>query len=282
MRRKNSPRPRRPSHAHPAQVGKFGIITGFDDETKEAEFERASKEITLRILVTHTSGYTYDWFYPTLLRWRASRNEIHWAGERVEQKATIPLIFAPGTAFAYGVGMDWTGKAVECVTNSTLEEYMRQYIWDPLDMTDITFHPLQREDMQGRIADLSSLGPEGKGPAVLESEMDILGGATEPFGGGGAFASTEAFFTFLHAVPQRNPLLLSPASFEELFRPQLSPAHKASLNESLYSDPLKAQYLVMELDQGIRKTWCLADLLCEDGQEGRSDPGLCFGAGCRV
>jgi CubicO group peptidase (beta-lactamase class C family) len=233
------------------EVGKFGIITDFDDETKEAEFEKPGAEITLRMLVTHTSGYTYDCFHPTLLRWRASRNEIPWAGEGVEQKAIIPLVFAPGTAFAYGVGVDWTGKAVERVTNSTLEEYMRQYIWGPLDITDITFHPLQREDMQGRVANLSSLGPEGKGPAVLESEMDILGGAMEPFGGGGAFASTEAFFTFLHAVLQRNPLLSSPASFEELFRPQLSPALKASLNEYLYSDPLKAQYSSWSLIRGL-------------------------------
>jgi CubicO group peptidase (beta-lactamase class C family) len=110
------------------EMGKHGIITGFDDDKNEACFEADSTPITLRMLLCHTSGHEYDWLNPVLGKWRASRNEIPWSGPLLTDKSAIPLVFKPGTNFAYGAGADWAGRLVEIASGMTLEDYMRKHI----------------------------------------------------------------------------------------------------------------------------------------------------------
>jgi CubicO group peptidase (beta-lactamase class C family) len=200
-------------------------------------------------------------------------------GETVEQKATLPLVFEPGKEFAYGVGVDWAGKMVERVTGKVLEEYMKEKIWGPLGIKDITFYPKQRADMEGRIAGMSNLGESGECPATDDPEFDVLGGATDCLGGGGAFASTEAYFTFLRAILRHDQKLLSSASFDELLKPQLSQELKVFFNDYLHSDPLRAQYLGMGISSEVKKTWCFAGMMCEDGQIDRFSRGTIFWGG---
>ena len=61
---------------------------------------------------------------PLLQKWRASRGEVPWSGPTVEEKSTLPLLFEPGTSWAYGAGFDWAGKMIERVTGQSLESYM--------------------------------------------------------------------------------------------------------------------------------------------------------------
>ncbi|KAF2727657.1 beta-lactamase/transpeptidase-like protein [Polyplosphaeria fusca] len=261
------------------EVGKYDIITGWDDETNQGIFQSITTPITLRMLLTHTSGHAYDWFRPALKNWRASRGEQPWLGATVEQKATIPLVFAPGTQFAYGVGVDWAGKMVERVTGQTLEVFMKERIWEPLGMRDVTFWPKERGEFEGRMAGMNRLGENGEGRAEEVPGFDIGGGATDCLGGGGAFASTKAYFTFLQAVLRRDEKILKKTSWQELFRPQLSPELKAFFNEYLHADPLRAQYLAMGIPASITKTWCFAGMICEDAQEGRFSAGTVFWGG---
>ncbi|KAL1602387.1 hypothetical protein SLS60_005803 [Paraconiothyrium brasiliense] len=100
------------------EVGKYGIMTDFDDEKNEGVFEPHRTPITLRHLLSHTSGYEYDWFNPLLAKWRASRNELPWTGPTVEDKSTLPLLFEPGTSFRYSGGPDWAGKLLERLTGT--------------------------------------------------------------------------------------------------------------------------------------------------------------------
>ena len=109
-------------------MGKYGLITGFDDEKSEASFEADSTPITLRMLLCHTSGHEYDWFSPVLGKWRASRNEVPWSGPLLTDKCAIPLVFKPGTNFAYGAGSDWAGRLVEVASGVTLDEFMHKHI----------------------------------------------------------------------------------------------------------------------------------------------------------
>jgi hypothetical protein len=66
------------------------ITTGFDDAKNSAILSPntvGTTAITLRMLLSHTSGHEYDWFSPLLARWRASRNEQPWTGPTVEHKS---------------------------------------------------------------------------------------------------------------------------------------------------------------------------------------------------
>lgn len=110
------------------EMGRYGVITGFDDDKGQATFEADSTPVTVRMLLSHTSGHEYDWLNPLLGKWRASRNEVPWSGPLLTDKSAIPLVFTPGTGFAYGGGSDWAGRMVEIASGVTLEEFMRKHI----------------------------------------------------------------------------------------------------------------------------------------------------------
>jgi CubicO group peptidase (beta-lactamase class C family) len=231
------------------------------------------------MLLSHTSGQEYDWLNPLLGKWRESRNEQPWTGETVEQKSTVPLVFEPGTSFAYGGGLDWAGKMIEKATEKTLEEFMAEKIWRPLGINDITFYPWRRADMKYRMATFSTLSETDEGPAEDKSEYDILMGGTDCLGGGGAFASAEGYFVFLQAVLRRDARILTDESWTELFKPQLDAKCKRALNGYLCSTPAHTQFLGMHVPPSIVKNWSFAGLICEEGQEGRMRKGSIFWGG---
>ena len=55
-----------------------------------------------------------------------------------------PLAFQPGTAWEYGIGIDWLGVLIEKISGKRLERYFQDHIFGPLGMTDTTFE-LQQE-----------------------------------------------------------------------------------------------------------------------------------------
>lgn len=262
------------------EMGKHGIITGFDDQNNSAVLEADSTPITLRMLLCHTSGHEYDWFNPLLGKWRASRNEEPWTGPTVEHKSALPLVFRPGTGFAYGAGHDWAGKLVELATGTTLDDFMRTRIWVPLGIeNDISFYPKTHPHMRHRMADISTLNEKGEPPAVDAPFFDILFGGTDCLGGGGLFASAEAYYKFLSAVFCRDPKLLAPESYTELFRPQLDEKAEKIFNEYLAMSPVHTQFLRLGIPESITMTWSLAGMVAKDRCEGRFETGTVFWAG---
>lgn len=68
---------------------------------------KTSNEITLRQLLCHTSGISYDIFTPILMAWRASRKEGPQSlGGSVADAHSCPLVFEPGEGWAYSGGID--------------------------------------------------------------------------------------------------------------------------------------------------------------------------------
>ncbi|KAI2618278.1 beta-lactamase/transpeptidase-like protein [Hypomontagnella submonticulosa] len=261
------------------EIGKYGIITGFDDAKHTATFEPTSTPITMRMLLSHTSGHEYDWASPLLGKWRASRGETPWFGPTVETKSAIPLTFAPGTGFAYGGGHDWAGKAVEVASKMSLDEFMRARIWTPLGIeNDASFYPKAKDAMKDRLADISTLDEKGEPPAKDAGGFDVVNG-TDCFGGAGVYASAKAYSTFLTAVLRRDARLLKPASYEELFRPQLDERCEQVLNDYVASSPLYTQLLGMQIPNSIRKTWSFAGMVAKESQEGRFAPGTTLWGG---
>ncbi|KAI1077154.1 beta-lactamase/transpeptidase-like protein [Whalleya microplaca] len=261
-------------------IGKYGIISGFDDEKNAAILTPEATPITLRMLLSHTSGHEYDWFNPLLGKWRASRNEEIWTGPTVEHKSVLPLVFAPGTGFAYGAGHDWAGKLVEVATKSKLENFMRARIWTPLGIeNDASFYPKTKEGMKNRIADFSTLNEKGEPPAVDAPTFDILFGASDCLGGGGLFASAEAYYAFLSAVLRRDPKLLTPSSYAELFRPQLDEQCEQAFNDYIALSPAHTNYLGMRIPETTRKTWSFAGLVAKEGREGHFERGMTLWGG---
>jgi len=106
----------------------------------------ATKEITIRNLLTHTSGITYHW-NPDLGAMYKDANVAHGLlpydgtiGDSVKRLAGLPLLFNPGERFEYSLGIDVLGYLVEVVSGKTLDEFFRTRIFEPLGMQDTYFY----------------------------------------------------------------------------------------------------------------------------------------------
>jgi len=86
--------------------------------------------ITLRQLLTHTSGFCEKYFSSRLYNF----NTENWSYEG------LPRLFQPGTSFAYGTGIKWTGKVIEKLSGQDLETYFRENITGPLKMDETWFN----------------------------------------------------------------------------------------------------------------------------------------------
>ena len=107
----------------------------------------ATREITIRDLLRHTSGLTYQW-NPQLGPKYASANVasglLPYDGtieDSVNRLAPLPLLFNPGERWEYSLGVDVLGRLVEVVSGQSLDEFFRIRIFEPLGMKDTYFYP---------------------------------------------------------------------------------------------------------------------------------------------
>ena len=113
------------------------VLEGFDASGAPI-LRPASRPITLRQLLSHSSGFAYD----------------TWNGEirRYMQQAGVPsigtcklaalhnvLASEPGTRWEYGIGIDWAGQVVERLSGLDLNQYFAENILQPLGMSDTGF-----------------------------------------------------------------------------------------------------------------------------------------------
>ena len=169
------------------------VLTGGTAEAPQ--FEPANGPITIRQLLTHTSGLTYDIFAAEPLKTIWAKSEM-WHSqslkEFVSKVAALPLAHQPGARWTYGVNMDVLGAVVEAVTGQDLETAMHERIFRPLHMTHTTF----REDdyVRSHLATIHHRTPAG----TLEKDegMTGLGTLAFPSGGGGLFSTLHDYARF--------------------------------------------------------------------------------------
>ena len=107
----------------------------------------ATKEITIRDLLRHTSGLTYNWnpdLGPMYEKANVASGLLQYdgtIGDSVKQLAGMPLLFNPGDRFEYSLGVDVLGRLVEVVSGKPLDEFFRTRIFEPLGMKDTYFFP---------------------------------------------------------------------------------------------------------------------------------------------
>jgi CubicO group peptidase (beta-lactamase class C family) len=120
----------------------------------ELEVMPLQRPITIRDLLTHTSGLSYGFFVdsPVELMYQRVHNVNDFWGqptlyptdrslaELVEEWARIPLTHQPGTAWRYSVATDVLGRVVEVISGRSLGEFFQEQIFQPLDMVDTGFY----------------------------------------------------------------------------------------------------------------------------------------------
>ena len=147
-------------------------------------------------LLRHTSGLTYGFQNRTNVdaAYRALKLE-NWHGgltlqEFVAELAKLPLEFSPGTSWNYSVSTDVLGAVVERVSGTTLDQFFRTRIFEPLGMRDTFFQvPADKLD---RLVDCYTLAP-GKGRVMYDRGEASAWARTPKFlSGGGGLVSTSA------------------------------------------------------------------------------------------
>ena len=116
-----------PASKHLPELGKLQVLDGFDSAGKPI-LRPATRPVTLRHLLTHTSGFSYDTWHEAMFKLTASGAD-----------ATHVLAFEPGTKWQYGPSTLWAGRLVEAVSGMDLEKYLQQSVLGPLGMKDTTF-----------------------------------------------------------------------------------------------------------------------------------------------
>jgi CubicO group peptidase (beta-lactamase class C family) len=125
----------------------------------------ATREITIRDLLTHTSGIGYG-SGPAEEQYKTANVHGWYFADKAEPIATVidrlaalPFDAQPGEKFVYGFSTDILGVVVEKASSQNLDTFLRTRIFEPLKMVDTRFFlpPAQRE----RLAAVYSLGEDG-------------------------------------------------------------------------------------------------------------------------
>ena len=126
-----------------------GVLEGFDDDGQPV-VRPARAPITLRHLLTHTSGFGYDTWSEPLLRYQQAAGTVSMTSGELVATTTMPALFDPGEGWMYGISIDIVGLMVEEVSGRRLNDYFDEHILDPLGMASTAFG--LRDDMRPRLS----------------------------------------------------------------------------------------------------------------------------------
>ena len=126
------------------------------------------RPIQIRDVMSHTSGLTYDFLedFPVAEQYRAKQlmhDPTRTLEQLIDELATIPLAFAPGTMWHYSLGTDVTARLIEVISGQKLADFLQERIFGPLGMTDTAFGV--PESARGRISAMYGL------PDIIAQDM---------------------------------------------------------------------------------------------------------------
>lgn len=199
----------------------------------------AEREITIRHLLTHTSGLTYGFFGKPPFAGLYAKAGVSdglvetegTIGENCRRLAAAPLLFQPGTAWEYGLSTDVLGRVVEVASGMTLEEFFRRRIFEPLGMRDTGFR-VPREGL-ARLATVYRPGadktierqPDGPlalGSSSYSSTYPHAGPGTFFSGGAGLVSTAGDYARFLQMLLNGGEGLLKRESVAEMTSDQIA------------------------------------------------------------
>ena len=245
------------------------VLEGFD-ASGAPRLRPAKRPITLRQLLTHTAGFSYDLWNADVGRYEKYAHLPELITCKNDALKT-PLVFDPGEKWQYGTNIDFAGKMVERVSGQRLEAYFHEHIFGPLGMADTSFRlsPAQRS----RLVSMHQRQPDGSfKPVPFEMPQD----PEFYMGGGGLYSTAPDYlrFTqlFLHQGSFNGAQVLRPETVAEMERNQIGEINVAKLKTVQPQSSADAEFF-----PGMVKKWGLGFMInTEAAPTGRSAGSLAW------
>jgi len=211
------------------QLGNRKVLRAGATSLGETEPTRSS--ITIRQLLSHSSGLSYGFFDPgtaiyNALNERGVHNPMTTLADMVDVLAGLPLIYQPGTSWEYSLATDVVARLVEVISGQRFDQFIQARILDPLGMVDTGF--VVPEKHQGRLvayytgADLM----EPMKPGLTRTDNSPFPGAyLRPIarlsGGGGLVSTLPDMVALIRSLLPGGPTLLKPETIAQMTTNQL-------------------------------------------------------------
>jgi methyl acetate hydrolase len=200
-----------PAGKYVTELTAVPMFTSFNRDTGAYTVAPTKRPITVRQLLTHTSGLAYPFVNPLVREFTPRPGEQYAAG---------PLVSEPGTAWHYGPSTDWVGRIVERVSGQSLEAYFQQHIFRPLRMVDTSY--AVPDDRQSRVVNVERHRPDG---SFVEAPRVRYQAPAMPIGGGGLVSTAADYIRFLQVLLNDGSLgdvrLVSPATVHAMASNQI-------------------------------------------------------------
>ncbi|WP_460471368.1 serine hydrolase domain-containing protein [Emticicia fontis] len=215
-----------PSFKNPTVLDKFN--------SKDSSYTTvpAKREITIRDLLTHTSGISYAGIGTREAIAIYAKNNIpggvdtpfYTLEDAINRLAKLPLVHNPGEKFTYGLNTDVLGYFVEVLSGMSFDAFLQERIFKPIGMNDTYFY--LPESKFGRLA---SLYTEDKNKKVLKVTLDYGNYSKKKgtyFSGGGGLVSTVTDYAMflqmlLNGGRYKGQQLLSPVTINMMIHNQI-------------------------------------------------------------
>jgi len=176
------------------ELSQLQVLEEFDAATGKATLRPAKAIPTVRQLLSHTSGFAYE-FFDQKLHSYAATGAVPSTFKGDDGYLKAPLMFDPGSRWEYGISTDWLGKLVEKISGQSLEDYFHQHIFVPLGMTDTFFNvPAEK---QARVAALYQRQSDG---SLQQAPSQPLTPVHFFSGGGGLYSTANDYMKFMRTV----------------------------------------------------------------------------------
>ncbi|CAN7576209.1 serine hydrolase [Bradyrhizobium sp. LjRoot220] len=193
--------------------------------------EPAKSSITIRQLLSHSSGLSYGFFDPgttifKALNERGVHNPMTTLAQMVDVLADLPLIYQPGTSWEYSLAIDVVARLVEVISGQSFDKFVQARILDPLGMVDTGFVVPEKD--HGRLvayyagADLM----EPMKPGLTRTDNAPFPGAyLRPIarlnGGGGLVSTMPDMIALIRSLLPGGKTLLKPETLAQMMTNQL-------------------------------------------------------------
>jgi CubicO group peptidase (beta-lactamase class C family) len=245
------------------------VLEGFDADG-EPKLRPARSPITLRHLLTHTSGFCYNMWNGDMVRYLDKTGTPAVTTCKNDALKT-PIMSDPGTRWEYGTSIDFVGKAVEAASGLRLDAYLRDHLFKPLGMTDTGFKI--GEEQRARLVAMHARGEDGTlAPIPFELEQD----PEFHMGGGGLYGTAADYIRFTQMILNKGR-----GNGNQLLKPEtvamMGQNHIGELNMTGMTSAVPFATNDVDLYPDMDKKWGLSFLInTAKTPEGRSPGSLAW------